>query len=75
MSIESRKLLLIEEILNIENELVLEELDSVISRNRSQMANRISLKNFEGIWTEEEAEEMKRNIEEGCGRKNTLDRK
>jgi hypothetical protein len=63
---EAKKLHLIEEILKIENEAVLEEVETVISRSKLHAVSPKSLKDFVGIWTEEEANEIKRIIEESC---------
>lgn len=62
---EARKLYLIEEILKIEDEAVLAEVESLIS-SKMHAIKRRSFKDFAGIWTEEEANEMKRIIEESC---------
>ncbi len=65
MNGEARKLHLIEEILKIEDEAVLAEVENLISR-KGQVVKRRSFMNFAGIRTAEEADEMKRIIEEGC---------
>lgn len=70
---EARKLHLIEEILKIENDEVLAEVESVITKNKMHAANRKSFKDFVGIWTVEEADEMKRIIEESCEQINPND--
>lgn len=66
MNGEARKLHLIEEILKIENDAVLQEVESVINRSKLQAVPRKGIEDFVGIWTHEEAEEMKRIIEESC---------
>jgi hypothetical protein len=63
---EAKKLHLIEAILKIENDAILEEVESVITRNKLQVAGRKSFKNFAGIWTSAEADEITRIIEESC---------
>jgi hypothetical protein len=63
---EAKKLHLIEEILKIENEAVLTEVETVIANSKLRAVSRKSFKDLVGIWTEEEADEMKRIIEEGC---------
>lgn len=63
---DAKKIHLIEEILKIDNDLLLDEVEKVISKNNSQSASDKSFKDFAGIWTAEEAEDMKRIIEETC---------
>ncbi|MBO9565022.1 MAG: hypothetical protein J7621_19755 [Niastella sp.] len=61
---EAKKLHLIEEILKIENDAVLDEVNSVINKSKLHPVDRKSFKEFSGIWSVEEADEMKRIIEE-----------
>lgn len=61
---EAKKLHLIEEILKIENDAVLDEVNSVISKSKLRPVERRSFKEFSGIWSAAEADEMKRIIEE-----------
>jgi hypothetical protein len=68
MELEKRKLLFIKDVLEVENEETLAALEKLLkskapSDNEKQS---MSLKNFSGIWTKEEAEEMKRIIESSC---------
>lgn len=63
---EAKKLQLIEEILKIEDPAVLAEVETVISKSKMHSVGRKSLKDFVGIWTEEEGNEIKRIIEESC---------
>ncbi len=63
---EAKKLHLIEEILKIENDAVLDEVETVISKNKLHAVNGKSFKDFAGIWIAAEADEMKRIIEESC---------
>jgi hypothetical protein len=64
---EAKKLHLIEEILKIDNEAILDEMESVISKGKLHaISGSKSFKDFVGIWTEDEANEMKRIIEESC---------
>lgn len=66
MNGEARKLHLIEEILKIENDAVLEEVESVINRSKMEVVPRKSVRDLAGRLTNEEAEEMKRIIDESC---------
>lgn len=61
---EAKKLHLIEEILKIEDDTILDEVENVISKSKLHPVERKSFKEFSGIWSAEEADEMKRNIEE-----------
>jgi len=63
---EAKKLHLIGEILKMENEAVLEEMETLISNSKLHAVGRKNFKDFAGIWSEQEADEMKRIIEESC---------
>jgi hypothetical protein len=66
MNGEAKKLHLIEAILKVEDEALLNEVESLLARGAMKTMEKKSLKDFSGIWTEEEAEEMKKFIEESC---------
>ncbi len=63
---EAKKLHLIEEILKIENDSVLDEVETVIIKNKLPSVSDKKFKDFSGIWSVQEADEMKRIIEETC---------
>jgi hypothetical protein len=64
---EAKKLHLIEEILKIENEDVLDEVETLLSKDKILEAkSRRSFKDFAGTMTNEEANELEKIIEEGC---------
>ena len=63
---EAKKLYLIEAILKIENEAVLEAVENVINNNKLHIAGGKSFRDFAGIWTTAEADEISRTIEESC---------
>ena len=63
---DTKKIHRIEEILKINDEVILDELEKVLSKNSLPPGGDKSLKEFSGIWTAEEAEDMKRIIEENC---------
>ena len=63
---EAKKLHLIEEILKIENDEVLAEVEAVIAKNRMHAVKRRSFKDYAGLMTDEEANELEKIIEEGC---------
>ena len=60
---------MIEQIIRIENDSVLDE-EEVIIKNKSNAVRKNGFKDFSGIWTEKEAEEIKRTIEESCAKIN-----
>lgn len=62
---KEKKLYLIEEILKIEDERILEEVETVIKKNKRN-AGRKSFKEFAGLMSDTEAEELEKIIEEGC---------
>ena len=64
---ETKKLHLIEEILKIENETILDEVETIITRGKlHDTAGRRSFKDFAGMMSDEEAKELEKIIEEGC---------
>jgi hypothetical protein len=63
---EAKKLHLIEEILKIQNDAVLEEVETVIAKSKLNAVGRRSFASFFGMWTKEEADELEKAIEEGC---------
>ena len=64
---EAKKLHLIEEILKIENEQVLDEVETLLSKNNTKStAGRRSFKDFAGMMSDEEANALEKIIEEEC---------
>jgi hypothetical protein len=63
MYAEAKKLHLIEELLKVDSDAILAELETVLSKSKSRSQN---FKNFVGILSTEEVDELERNIEEGC---------
>lgn len=67
MHIETRKLHLIEEMLKVKSEATLSALENLLKSTNSQpKKNTPALKDFSGIWSNDEAEEMERIIAESC---------
>ena len=67
MHIETRKLHLIEEMLKVKSEATLAALENLLkSTNNKTVKKTPSLKDFSGIWSKDEAEEMERIIAESC---------
>lgn len=67
MHIEARKLRLIEEMLKVKSEATLSVLEDLLnSTNNKTVQKTQSLKDFSGIWSKDEAEEMERIIAESC---------
>ncbi|MDR0792664.1 MAG: hypothetical protein LBE82_05110 [Chitinophagaceae bacterium] len=67
MYAEARKLSLIEEVLKINNDDTLTALETTLGKVRKKRtAKKPSIYDFVGILTKEEADEMKKAIEETC---------
>lgn len=66
MYTEARKLHLIDEVLKISNEATLSELELVVEKSKERKERKSSFSEFAGIWTEKEAVEIERIIEESC---------
>ena len=62
----SKEITLIEEVLMIENPALLAEVETVIFKSKMHAVDQKGLKDFVGIRTAEEADEMIRIIEESC---------
>jgi hypothetical protein len=67
MSGEARKLHLIEAILKTDDEVTLSTIEKILNQGDAAPATNKTIKDFAGIWTDEEADEIKKYIEEGCG--------
>lgn len=64
---EARKMHLIEQVINVKNEAVLIELESVLRKASNANAQpRLSAHDFVGLWDKEEAESIEKAIEDGC---------
>ncbi|QDW24488.1 hypothetical protein [Pedobacter sp. KBS0701] len=67
MHIETRKLHLIEEMLKVKSEATLSALEKLLKNNNNRTVKKTpSLKDFSGIWSKDETEEMERIITESC---------
>lgn len=67
MLVEERKLHIIEEVLKINDNATLTALEDVVKDSeRTNKSNKVNLRSFAGIWTEEEANEIEKIIEESC---------
>ncbi|GAA4746982.1 hypothetical protein [Flavisolibacter ginsenosidimutans] len=66
MNGEARKLHLIEALLKVEDEKKLQEIEALLLQVSPKSSTGKRPEDFAGIWTEEEAEEIKKYIEEGC---------
>jgi hypothetical protein len=69
---EAKKIHLIEAILKIDNDAELAEIESAINKSVEVNKNK-SFKDFAGIWSHEEADEMKKIIENSCEQINADD--
>jgi hypothetical protein len=63
---EAKKLHLIEEILKIENEAVLTEVETVITKSKLHAIGRRNFNEFAGMLSDEEADELEKIIQDGC---------
>ena len=63
---EAKKLYLIEELLKVDNDMVLAELETVLTKSKTQLPHSKSFQDFTSTLTLEEVKELERNIEEGC---------
>jgi len=67
MHIETRKLHLIEEMLKVKSEATLSALEKLLKNTNNKTVKKTpDLKDFSGIWSKYEAEEMERIISESC---------
>lgn len=70
MLLESRKLRVIEKVLQVNNESALTALEALLSKLKapfhSNSEKELHLKSFSGVWTEDEAGEISKAIEQGC---------
>ncbi|MDR3693448.1 hypothetical protein [Mucilaginibacter sp.] len=66
MYTEAKKLHLIEELLKVDNDNLLDEVESVLNRSKSQLPRSNSFQKFAGNLSLEEVNELERNINEGC---------
>ncbi len=70
---EAKKLHLIEAILKIENDAVLDEVETVLKNNNKHVVKRKSFKEFAGTMSDTEVAEMEKIIEDGCEKINPDD--
>ena len=66
MYTESKKLHLIEELLKVDNDNLLDELESVLNRSKGEFPHSNGSQSFSGNLTLEEVNELERNILDGC---------
>ncbi len=67
MHIQTRKLHLIEEMLKVKSEATVSALEKLLKNTNNRTVKKTSsLKDFSGIWSKDEAEEMERIIAESC---------
>ena len=66
MNGEARKLQLIQALLKVDDEATLMAVENLLNLSETKPVATKTLDELSGIWTEEEADEMKRIIEGGC---------
>lgn len=76
---EARKLHIIEDLLKTDNDVILTQVELLLKqskkteKDKNLVHDKDRFKEFVGIWTEEEADEISRIIEESCGTVNPED--
>jgi len=65
MSIETRKLRLIEDFIKIRDNALLDKIEALV-KHKSSSNIKPSIGKFAGIWSKEEVDEMKKTIAVGC---------
>jgi hypothetical protein len=63
---EAKKIHLIEAILKIEDDTILAEIETAINKSKLNIVGEKNFRALSGTWTNEEADEMKRIIENSC---------
>ncbi|HEY2581898.1 MAG TPA: hypothetical protein VGI43_08830 [Mucilaginibacter sp.] len=65
---EAKKLHIIEEVLKIDSDATLSKLESFIKKSKKDenLKTKGGFRDFSGIWTKEEAEEIEKIISESC---------
>jgi len=66
MDTDTRKLHIIEDVLKTNNVAVLARMESLLKQSNKPENKKGSLDNVFGVWTNEEADEISRLIEESC---------
>lgn len=66
MYTDTRKLHIIDDILRTDNVAVLAQMESLLNESKKTAMNKDRFKEFCGVWTKEEADEISRIIEESC---------
>jgi hypothetical protein len=66
MDIQTKKLHFIQEILALKNEKIIDKLESILKKERLKEAQKPSVYNLLGVISEEEGEQMKKEIEAAC---------
>lgn len=67
MFTETRKIHLLKEVLNLDNETVLTELEAVLEKSKHPMTKRKhSAHDFAGVWSKEDTKLIEEAIAEGC---------
>lgn len=64
MSIDSRKLQIIEKFIQSNDPLLIDRMEALLNKEEAQ--GEVSLQSLKGIWSEEEANEISQIIIDGC---------
>jgi hypothetical protein len=73
MYAETRKLYLIEELLKVNSDALLNEIEMILVKSHSEKPHKRSFTDFVGMISSEEADELKRIIDDGCEQVNEDD--
>ena len=66
MYAEAKKIHLIVELLKVDSDTILFELETVLAKSKTRLPRSHGFQDFTSTLTLEEADELERNIEEGC---------
>lgn len=66
MDLKTKKLHFIKEILALENEKIIDKLESILKKEKLKEVKKPSVYNLLGVISEEEGEKMKKEIEAAC---------
>ncbi len=73
MSIQSRKMHILEEILRINSSTILLQIENALRTKKKKDKSKVDYNEFSGVLTKLEADEMEKVIEETCEKINSVD--
>lgn len=66
MDLQTRKLNFIQEVLSLSNEKIIGKLENVLRKEKKQERKKLTFHDLVGVISEEEANEMEKEIEASC---------